>query len=489
MFHRGRSSSRSRGAHGIEALLLWKILVGKFELVRSVVFVRVGKTSCRHCGSKYSIPALLCLLVTLAVPVLYAGEALVPAKPKAFADAEALFAKNLWVDAEKAFTRYAASAKNDKTKYESVFKAAVCMVQCGEQSKAQSTLSRFVNDSSALGAAPDIVAKAYSVLHGIYLKQRNATPQRERLVLDCAKKLPGDPVAIGICEAEAAFWLKAGNIDKVRTYYGLCGAGISKTGGSIVELLSASAHEPISDKELRMLSDVSKTLPEAAESLYTLLAKRADGWKADYCKAMFLAESGKTDAAVSVLDAMIRSRRGPEDRIWLAKAETLAFKSSRPKDALKEYRDWLFRNTASDLCEKAEFQYGLLLCNCGLYAEAITQLEAFAVDYPSGTYAKLATGTLAKAKSAKDGVVKREAEAAAKQERHDADPLLARLEKGVKLQKEGKFTLAAKEYQVFRGQSSHAKWGKAWYNLGTCLRQSGDPVRAIAVWNEVWSRS
>ena len=203
------------------------------------------------------------------------------------------YAKHLWVDAEKAFTRYAVSAKDDKTKYESVFKSAVCMVQRGEQSKAQSTLSRFVNDSSALRTAPDIVAKAYSELHSIYLKQRNATPQRERLVLDCVKRLLGDPVIIGVCEAEAIFWLKAGNVGKARTYYGLCGSGISKTGGSIVELLSASQYEPISDKELRLLSEVSKAVPEAAEPLFTLLAKRTDGWKADYCKAMFLADSGK----------------------------------------------------------------------------------------------------------------------------------------------------------------------------------------------------
>ena len=67
--------------------------------------------------------------------------------------------------------------------------------------------------------------------------------------------------------------------------------------------------------------------------------------------------------------------------------------------------------------------------------------------------------------------------------------MLAQLEKGIKLQDERNYTLAAKEYQIFRGQVGHAKWGKAWYNFGTCLRQSGDPVRAIAVWNEVWSRS
>ena len=230
-------------------------------------------------------------------------------------------------------------------------------------------------------------------------------------------------------------------------------------------------------------------LPEAAESLCTLLAKRADGWKADCCKAMFLADSGKADVAVSVLDTMIRSRRGPEDYIWLTKAETLAFKSSRSKDALKEYRDWLFRNSSSDLREKAEFQYGLLLCNSGMHTEAIAQLEAFAVKYPSGAYAKLAAETLARAKSAKDSVAKREAAATAKEERHAADPLLARLEKGIKLQNEEKYPLAAKEYQMFRGQSSHAQWGQAWYNLGICLRQSGDPVRAIATWKEVWNRS
>ena len=55
------------------------------------------------------------------------------------------------------------------------------------------------------------------------------------------------------------------------------GAGISKTVGTIVELLSASAHEPISDRELRMLSDVSKALPDASEALFSFLAKRADG--------------------------------------------------------------------------------------------------------------------------------------------------------------------------------------------------------------------
>ena len=63
----------------------------------------------------------------------------------------------------------------------------------------------------------------------------------------------------------------------MRTYYGLCGSGISKTVGTIVELLSASAHEPISDRELRMLSDVSKALPDASEALFSFLAKRADG--------------------------------------------------------------------------------------------------------------------------------------------------------------------------------------------------------------------
>ena len=63
-----------------------------------------------------------CVLFPLLLSLSWADELTRTTKPQALTEADTLYAKGLWVDAEKAFTKYAATAKNDKTKYESSFR-------------------------------------------------------------------------------------------------------------------------------------------------------------------------------------------------------------------------------------------------------------------------------------------------------------------------------------------------------------------------------
>ena len=454
----------------------------------SSAWVKRRKTKfAKKAKTVYALTA--CLLFPLLVSLSWSDELKRAARPQALTEAEALYEKGLWVDAEKAFTKYAATAKNDKTKYESSFKAALCMIHRGETQKARNILSNLTTDTSAASVAPDAVANAHLEIYNILLKQKNATPNREQLVSKCAARFPDSPVSAKICEMEAGFWLKAGRPDKVRLYYGLAGKKISKTATTTLSLLSGGAGIPVSDEELRLFTEVSLANPEFSRPLGGLLSKRPDGWKVEYHRALLVADSGNVAEAIATLDGLIRTNCGPVDKIRLARVEMVAFRSSRPADAIQEYRDWLAANPRSEVREKAEYQLALLLSNCGLYAEALDRLGLFIKSYPAGRYTKMAEGTLVKVREAMKTAEQHKADLATKKKTQDADPLLPAIERGMKLMDEKKYALAAKEFQRFRGQEANPQWGRAWYGLGTCLRETGEPIKALAVWNEVWSRS
>lgn len=459
------------------------------------------------------------LLLGLAAGVFAASPKDLPpsSKSPALIVADKLYEKKHWQEAERAYVQYARSA-NDASKYEAQLKAAVCMVNRSETSRAIPALTQLVNSPSAVRDAPDVVARACSHLYGIYLKQKNATPQRERLVAECVRKLPRHVIASRLCECEAVVWLKGGNIPKALGYLKDAGSGLSECGAVMLALLSSRG--TVCDDDIADLSKVansngaswkqgqtsedappssskvSESDPGLLSALCHALAARPEGWKAEFFLASFFAESGRASEAIAALDAMLRSGCGPAERVALFRAETLAFRTSRSDEALGAYKAWLAAYPSSPLQEKALYQNAQLLYTCGRHAEAVTLIERQIAERPDGQYAKEGAEVLVRCKAALAAKAEQEREKemqASALRDSSANPgaimLESALRNGEKLIAEKKYALAAKELQRFRGGETDPTWGRGWFGFGTCLRETGDSVGAVRVWNEVWKRS
>ena len=242
-----------------------------------------------------------------------------PSKSPALVAADKLYEARRWREAERAYAEYARSA-NDASQYEAQLKAAVCMINRGETSRAVPTLTHLFNNASAIRDASDVVALACSHLYGIYLGQKNATPQRERLVKECMRKLPRHVIASRLCECEAVVWLKGGNIPKALGYLKDAGSGLSECGAAMLALLSSRG--TVCDDDIAGLSKVansygaswkqgqtsedappssskvSESDPGLLSALCHALAARPDGWKAEFFLASFFAESGRAFEAI-----------------------------------------------------------------------------------------------------------------------------------------------------------------------------------------------
>lgn len=439
-----------------------------------------------------------------------------PSKSPALVAADKLYETRRWREAERAYAEYARSA-NDASQYEAQLKTALCMVNRGETSRAVPTLTHLFNNASAIRDASDVVALACSHLYGIYLGQKNATPQRERLVKECMRKLPRHVIASRLCECEAVVWLKGGNIPKALGYLKDAGSGLSECGAVMLALLSSRG--TVCDDDIADLSKVansngaswkqgqtsedappssskvSESDPGLLSALCHALAARPDGWKAEFFLASFFAESGRASEAIAALDAMHKSGCGPAERVALFRAETLAFRTSRSDEALGAYKAWLAAYPSSPLQEKALYQNAQLLYTCGRHAEAVALIERQIAERPDGLYAKEGAEVLARCKTAlaqkaeQEREKERQASTRGSAVNSVAEALASALVSGEKLVGEQKYALAAKELQKYRGCEADPTWGRGWFGFGMCLRETGDGVGAVRVWNEVWKRS
>lgn len=433
-----------------------------------------------------------------------------PSKPAALVAADKLYEKKRWREAEQAYAQYARSA-NDAGKYEAQLKTALCMVNGNDLPRAIPTLTRLVNSPSVERDAPDVLARACTHLYGIYLGQKNGTPQRERLVTECVRKLPAHEAAARLCEYEAAVWLKCGNPSKAVSYLKSTGSGISEGGAAMLALLSVGG--AVSDGDIAALSRIAKAPsvswkstpdakgktassptvaesdPELLSALCQTVAKRPEGWKAEYFLASYFAESGRATESIATLDAMLKSGHGPSERVEFFRAETLAFRTNRADEAARAYKAWLSAHPSSTLWEKAFYQYAQLLHTCGRDAEAISLVEGQIAARSDSPYAKAGAELLAKSKAvlvAKAKQALEEEKQVASMRVSPANPgalvLERTLRSGEKLITEKKYALAAKELQRFRGSATDPKWGRGWFCFGTCLRETGDTVGALRTW-------
>jgi Uncharacterized protein conserved in bacteria len=454
-----------------------------------------------------------CIFVASVLLTSISGVIAAP-PPSTLAEANKLFDKQQWQAAERAYEVVARGASG-KEKYEAQYKAAVCMEFRKETGRAVSNFNQIIINAGALRDAPEIVAKAHGRLHAIYLPQKNSTPQRERVVAECVRRLPNHEVSIRLCEAEAEFWIAKGNTQKAVGYYKLGGGAISDAAKSALALLSSNA--ALADSDIEALAKIAKAKPALVETIAPLVAKRPDGWRAELFHASFLADSGQGARAAAILESLLKSGRGPGERIALARAETLAAKTNDTAAADKAYRDWLAAFPRSELRAKAHYQYGVFLNAKGRFAEAAAQFEAAQLGVRSGEKLGVRSVELGVAGGASDNVASHYAAAAAvaleknKAALTEADKKKAEAEKlrlaeankpkppppgalekslanGLKLQEEKRFQAARMEYQGFRGKMDNPLWGKAWHHLGECLRDMGDTPRAIAAWTDVWNR-
>jgi Uncharacterized protein conserved in bacteria len=376
-----------------------------------------------------------------AIIVAFASVAAAQQAPDAaseLAAADKLYEKQLWADAEKAYAKFATSAKAPEQKYDAVRKAALCRHRRGETSSAKSRLSSMVNDDAAWRNAPNAASAAALNLHRIMLADGNAALQRETLIGKAANK--GASSLAAMASAEGGLQLKNGKREKALKYYEIAvkeDKGSQPVLENIRNLLArtgAMSGDDFSDLQAVSKSAAAQSPPPPVDSamlaaLFDLLAKRPDGWKARHFQAMSLANSGKINEALAAVDSALKDSRAMLDA---------------DKKSLEELRAKIYEPT-----KKAKEQ----------------QAKAAAAEQE-----------------------KQQEQAAKRTEQEKENPLLKNLRAGLKLQEEKRYVAALQQYNGFRSRADNSYWGRAWFNAGICLRETGDAQKAVGTWNEVWSR-
>ena len=375
--------------------------------------------------------------------------------PKSFTEAQALFKKGSWQAAETAFLQNAASGVR---KYESLYMAALCKEKRNRIKQAEADYAQLIRDEAAYRQAPDSIAECYLRLHAIMCGRKNSASQRSVLLAECARRFPRHAVLRKMYAREAAEWLKAGNAEKARQSYANGKGLLSEPDATMAELLAPAKTCPVSDAELEKLAGLTKTEKEIPLGpLCAAIALRPGGWQAECLYADALAGKGKTNEAIARYDALLQQRIGPEAEIRLARAETIAFRSTHERDALPLYEKWIQAYPRHRMREKALYQYALLLGKSGKPDMAVQFLENVLKEFPSGTYAAQAREQQEKFRAAAKVAAKQDADAKEHRQTIREDPLLASLERAEKALRTKAYPLAMREYQRFRGHEIHPK--------------------------------
>ena len=261
-------------------------------------------------------------------------------------------------------------------------------------------------------------------------------------------------------------------------------------GTNAVHLLSgcfAANPPPLAAEDAARLVAASAAKPACADALCALLAKRREGWLAEDVRARLLLEAGRADEAAGLWEAMLRGRRGPEDRIAFARCEALA--AGKPGKGIEALEEWLARHPDSPLRERAAACHALLLARHGDLAEAVTRLETFLLEHPGSRHAPEVNRALANARTASAHLDRIRAAQAAKAEERRRDPAPADLERAEALLAQNRFDAAAKGFMAFNNRRNHPLWGRAWFGLGKARHALGDTQGALAAWDDLWRRS
>ena len=407
--------------------------------------------------------------------------------PKQFAEAQNLFEKGRWKEAENAFIQ---SASSGILKYESLFMVALCKEKRKLFKQAEADYSRLIRDELAYRQSSDSVAKCYLHLHGILCNRKNITSQRSVLLSECERRFPRHAIIGEMYANEAAEWLKSGNVEKTKQYYAKGKHLLPEQDAIVADLLAPGKMVPVSDTEMEKLTTLVRTAKGfSLGPLCTAIALRPGGWQAECLYADTLAKNGKANEADARYEALLQRRIGPEAEIRLARAETIAFRSTHPKDALPLFEKWLQAYPKHRMREKALYQYALLLGKNGRPDMAVQSFDAFLKEFPTGSYTMQARKQQEKFRAVATAAAKREASVKEREQAFREDPLLSALEKAEKAHRSKVYDFAIREYLRFRGYERHPQWGRAWYGLGVCYRETGRTDAAIEVWNAVWSRS
>lgn len=428
--------------------------------------------------------ALSVLLFCLAgFPFLQADSA--PQDP-GLARAEKLYKKRLWADAEKAFLDCASHAPKTPFANAALCKAGHCRLGLHDDKGAEALFERVVSDPAALKDAPEPVADAFDQLHILFLKRKNR-PAREKLIRRCRAALPGAAVNARIAEREGDARLETGATEKALSFYDDAGAGLSPAGTNAVRLLRPPRLKgrlglpPLSESDAAVLAAVAAAKPACGIALCRLLAGRGEGWRAEDVLARLDAHEKKYDDAIKIWESLLKSGRGPADRIGLAVAETVGFKKSDFPRALLLYEGWLKAHPSSPLREKAEYQHAGVLWAAGRLADAVAAFTAFLARYPSGCFCGEAEKMLVHVKAdlaCRLAAEKKTAAAVGGQLASDLDSAEA-------LVRDGRYADALHLFARFRGRQYDPLWGRAWYGYGVSLRALDEPGRALSAWDEV----
>lgn len=398
--------------------------------------------------------------------------------------AEAAYKAGKWGDAELAYLDYAAQKPKPSSADFALVKAGICRVKRKDDAAGAKLFSQVIesrtSDTNAVGLASE-------QLYGVLLRTRKES-ERLRLLEKARERVPGHPGVSRIYEAEADAQLVVGRTASALQLYQARGVVLSPGGTNVLVILRSclSPSAPaVSDIELEYMRKVAVLKVDCMESLFMLLSKRRDGWRAQELRADFLNQGGKFEESIKAYKHLLMARPEDAERLNLKMAAVTGLGAGNLSDACELYSVWLRQYSKSALREEAICQYAETLWLAGKVDESKKTLESFLSDYPQSRMKEGAQQMLGRLRSDEDAKRKKEQQLSKSSEKTNENPLAGKLVQAEQVAKAGHHIDAVRIFNEFSRQQSNPLWGRAWYGLGKSLYALRQTQRALDAWGDV----
>jgi TolA-binding protein len=397
--------------------------------------------------------------------------------------AEVVYKAGKWGDAEDAYLDYARLKPKPSSADLALVKAGICRVKRKDDIAGAKLFSQVIKSRTS---DTDAVGLACEQLYGVLWRTRKES-ERLRLLEKARERVPGHLGVSRIHEAEADAQLVAGRTALALQLYQARGVVLSPGGTNVLFILksclspSASA---VSDIELEYMRKVAVLKADCMESLFLLLSKRRDGWRAQELRAEILNQGGKFDESIKAYKRLLMVRPGDSERLNLKMAAVTGLGAGHLADACELYRVWLRQYPKSSLREEAICQYAETLWIAGKVAESKEMLEAFLSDFPQSRMKEGAQQMLRRIRSDEE-TKRKKVQLVNVPENIKKNPLADKLAQAEQVAKTGRHQDAVRVFSEFSRQQSNPLWGRAWYGLGKSLYALRQTQRALDVWGEV----
>lgn len=415
--------------------------------------------------------------------------------------ADRLFKQKKWREAETAYVTIATKSPLSKEGVKARYRIGVCRLKRKDQAGALRAFLRLAEDRDAARAAPETVLFAYREVWAL-LAIPSEDNRRMQLVRRCAAAFPSNEVSAAICAEEGLLQARRARFSDADAFFRLGGTRLSVPTPGGAESpppisVGAAVHRVIRKGILsRSNEPFTSFLPgvEAVEKsgdwmcaaalCRGLRATRKDSpeiWRKEM--DVYLA-AGRFEEALACCKRIAKESPADAPECELLTAGILAERMHAPREAETAYRRWFRKHGASPLANRAILRHARFLAGSGRHVEAGTEMARLNRAELSRTETAEAEALLAEL--AREKKYREQAEAAKGAASPKTENPIAAARK---LYAKEHYGSALKKLAAYKTRLADPAWGEAMLLYGKCLRETGNPRKAVESWDAVAARN